>query len=138
MKRSWLFSLLFLSGISVSAQDWIVTSNTVSSLVIGRDKRYDLLVAKQRRLNITRQTVTGYRVQIYFGSNRPKASEVKIDFTSRYPDVPAYLSYQQPNYKVRVGDFRSRFEAQQFLGKIEGQYPTMFIVPDEVRLPGLK
>ena len=37
--------LLFLSGISVSAQDWIVTSNADSSLVIGRDKRYDLLVA---------------------------------------------------------------------------------------------
>lgn len=133
----FLLALLVLP-LSVFGQEWEVSANADSSLVIGRDSRYDQLVAKQRRLNLTRQTVPGFRVQIYFGSNRPKASEVKIDFTERYPEVPAYISYQQPNYKVRVGDFRSRFEAQQFLGKIEGQYPTMFIVPDEVRLPSLK
>lgn len=138
MIRRLLLLLCLTPWLTASAQEWVVSSNADSSLVIGRDSRFDQLVAKQRRLNITRQTVPGYRVQIYFGSNRPKASEVKIDFTSRYPDMPAYISYQQPNYKVRVGDFRSRFEAQQFLGKIEGQYPTMFIVPDEVRLPGLK
>lgn len=138
MKKPLLFASFLLLGLSASAQEWVVSANDDSSLVVGRDSRYDQLVAKQRRLNVTRQTVPGYRVQIYFGANRPKASEVKIDFTSRYPDVPAYISYQQPNYKVRVGDFRSRFEAQQFMGKLEGQFPTIFIVPDEVRLPGLK
>lgn len=82
--------------------------------------------------------MTGYRVQIYFGSVRQKASEVKMDFNSKHADVPQYLSYLAPNFKVRVGDFRTRLEAQGFLKSIEGQYPTSFIVQDEIKLPSLK
>ena len=138
MKRSWLFSLLFLSGISVSAQG--LDRHFQRRQFARHRARQNATIcwyAKQRRLNITRQTVTGYRVQIYFGSNRPKSfgSQDRFRPAAGRPGLPFY---QQPNYKVRVGDFRSRLEAQQFLGKIEGQYPTMFIVPGRVRLPGLK
>ncbi len=80
----------------------------------------------------------GYRVQIYFGGNRQKASEIKMEFSNQHPDVAAYLTYQQPNYKVRVGDYRSRFDARKIFLELEGKYPTTFIVPDDVRLPPLK
>ena len=82
--------------------------------------------------------MTGYRVQIYFGGVRQKAAEVKQDFSSKHSDVLSYLTYSAPNFKVRVGDFSTRLEAQGFLKSIEGQYPTSFIVQDEVRLPSLK
>ena len=80
----------------------------------------------------------GYRIQIYFGGTRQKASDNKLEFSSKYPDIPAYITYQQPNFKVRVGDYRNRYEAQKFLKEIEGLFPTSFIVPDEVKLPPLK
>jgi hypothetical protein len=69
---------------------------------------------------------------------RPKASEVKLDFSGKHSDVPSYISYTAPNFKVRVGDFRTRLEAVKFMKSIEGQYPTIFIVPDEIALPPLK
>jgi len=112
----------------------VTSSNADSSVLITKDKRLNELLDKQRKQNLEKQTMPGYRVQIYFGVNRPKASEVKLDFTSKYPEVPSYLSYQQPNFKVRVGDFVSRLEAQKFLKQLEGKYPTTFVVTDDVNL----
>lgn len=122
----------------ITAQQREVMSNADSTLVIEKDARFDAVVDQQKKINLMHPVVPGYRVQIYFGGNRPKASETKLDFTSRYPEYPAYLTYQQPNYKVRVGDFRNRFDALQFMKKIQGEYPTTFVVPDDVKLPSIK
>jgi hypothetical protein len=132
---SRLLLLLFLVPVAGHAQKWVTKASEDSAFVVVSDSRFDEVVAKQKADNLAHPSSPGYRVQIYFGVNRPKASEVKIDFSSKFPDVAAYLTYQQPNYKVRVGDFRNRYEAYAFLKKIEGQYPTTFVVPDEVNPP---
>lgn len=136
MKRALLLLFVGLS-LQASAQRTVVSSDEDTTFVLVRDERFDEVVTRQKKENLLHPTIPGYRVQIYFGVNRPKASEVKLDFTGRFPDVTAYLTYQQPNYKVRVGDFRNRYEALRFLKSIEGMYPTVFVVPDEVRLPPL-
>ncbi|HRH65708.1 MAG TPA: SPOR domain-containing protein [Bacteroidia bacterium] len=134
-----LFFICFLGLFSsASAQKTITTVNSDSSIRITRDPRLDELIERQKQINLEKQSMPGFRVQIYFGGNRPKASEVKLDFNSRYPDIPAYLTYQQPNFKVRVGDFRNRYEAQKLLKQLEGKYPTTFVVPDEVKLPSIR
>ena len=116
----------------------VTTYNPDSTIIITKDARFDELVNKQKEQNLINQSMHGYRIQIYFGGIRQKASEIKLDFNSRYPDIQAYISYQQPNFKVRIGDYHNRYEAQKFLKEIEGLYPTSFIVPDEVKLPPLK
>ena len=135
--RGLLFSGMMLFACTAFAQE-VTTYNKDSSVAISRDAKFDEVVAKQKELNIMTPTMHGYRIQIYFGSIRQKGEEVKLDFTGKYPSIPAYFSYQQPNYKVRVGDFRTRFEAQKFMSELEGKYPTLFIVPDEVKLPPIK
>lgn len=137
MKRRLLFALLSFP-MAVFGQTWTTDSNADSTVVITRPSNFSDVVRKQQRDNRLRPTMPGYRVQIYFGVNRPKAAEVKLDFTQRFPDVAAYLTYQQPNYKVRVGDFVNRFEALRFMKQVEGIYPTVFVVPDDVKLPELK
>ena len=138
-KISKIYFLLFfsLTSLMVSGQE-VTIYNQDSSIIITKDSRFDELVNKQKIQNQINQSMHGYRIQIYFGGIRQKASEVKLDFNSRFPDIQAYLSYQQPNFKVRIGDYRNRFEAQKFLKEIEGLYPTSFIVPDDVKLPPLK
>ena len=113
----------------------VIKSSTDSTLVIKSESRYKDLIERQKKLNLANPAMAGYRIQIYFGGNRQKATEVKLDFSGRYPNLSSYLTYQQPNFKVRVGDFRSRNEAQKTLNEITGIYPTSFIVPDEVKLP---
>ena len=80
-------------------------------------------------------SMPGYRVQIHYGNNRTKATEIKAEFLLTHPDISAYLIYQQPNFKVRLGDFKTRLQAQELLDKIIDDYPASFIVRDEVRLP---
>jgi hypothetical protein len=133
----FLMVLLLIINGPVNAQN-VTTYNADSSVIITKDARFDELVTKQKDQNLINQTIHGYRIQIYFGVNRQKASEIKLNFASKYPDMSSYLSYQQPNFKIRIGDFINRFEAQKFLKEINGLFPTSFIVPDDVKLPPLK
>jgi hypothetical protein len=120
------------------AQKYVTQSNADSSISITKDIRVDELIKKQKEINQQRQTIPGYRVQIYFGSVRQKAIELKNEFNGLHPETASYLTYKQPNFKVRVGDFRTRLEAQKFLRNIQGQYSTSFIVTDDIALPVLK
>jgi hypothetical protein len=133
----FLICLFFLPGIA-SAQKYLTTYHKDSTIVLSRDERIDQLITRQKDHNTLNQSVEGYRVQIYFGSVRQKAADVKQDFSGKHPDIISYLTYLAPNFKVRVGDFRTRLEAQGFLKSIEGQYPTSFIVQDEIKLPALR
>ena len=133
----FLISFLVLPGIS-AAQKNLTSYHKDSTIVISRDQGIDELITRQKDHNTLNQTITGYRVQIYFGSVRQKAADVKQDFNGKHPDISSYLTYLAPNFKVRVGDFRTRLDAQGFLKSIEGQYPTSFIVQDEIKLPALR
>ena len=137
--KRFLFPAFFCALVvpMTMAQSTETKSNADSSVVIIQDSRLDDLVKRQKNANMMKQTMPGYRIQIYFGTVRQKASEVKLAFADKHSDVSSYLTYQQPNYKVRVGDFRTRLEAQKFLKSMEGEYTPMFIVPDEVKLPPL-
>ena len=77
----------------------------------------------------------GYRVQIFYGSQRTKATEIRTEVLKKFPDIPAYIIYQQPNFKVRMGDFKTRLEAMKLLDAIRHEYAQAFIVKDEVKLP---
>jgi hypothetical protein len=133
---SIIFSLsMIFCQHTLFAQKYVTQSNADSTIVITRDARVDDLIKKQKEINLQKQSIPGYRIQIYFGVNRTKATEVKTDFNAKHPEQASYLTYQQPNFKIRVGDFRTRLEAQKFLKDIEGQYTTSFIVADEIRLP---
>jgi hypothetical protein len=95
------------------------------------------LVQKQIAINAAHLSMPGFRVQVYYGSQRARAMEVKSDFLRDHPEVSSYLVYQQPNFKVRVGDFKTRLEALRLLDDIHADYPAAFVVPDEVKLPEL-
>ena len=80
----------------------------------------------------------GFSVQICFesGSNsRERAERHRTAFLSKYPKHSAYLTFREPNFRVRVGDFRTRAEARGFREKILADFPQSFVVKDEVRYP---
>ncbi|MGQ0827410.1 MAG: SPOR domain-containing protein [Bacteroidota bacterium] len=81
--------------------------------------------------------VKGYRIKIHFGADKNKAKEIKTKFITRFPDVPAYEKYDQPNFNIRVGDFRTKLEAYKFLKEVQIEFPSAFLVQDEIELPKL-
>jgi hypothetical protein len=75
----------------------------------------------------------GYRVKIHFSADRTKAEEVKAKFNSKYTDITPYIDYQQPNFVVTVGDYKTKLDAYEALKKIRENYPYAFIVKSKVR-----
>ncbi len=75
----------------------------------------------------------GYRVKIHFSADKTKAREVQSKFSMKYSDVSTYEEYQQPNFVIIVGDFKTKLEAYQLLKKIKEDYPYAFIVKSKVR-----
>jgi hypothetical protein len=100
-----------------------------------QDSLVKVLVNRHTAISQAKRSMPGYRVQIYFGPNRSKANEVKSDFLQIFPNVGAYMVYHQPNFKIRVGDFKTRLEAMKFLKEIQPLYATAFLVKDDVKLP---
>lgn len=132
----WLIVSLFIIHCSLlSAQSapqdtaiHVYQSNAVKNLV---QKRADYAYA-------TRGTFPGFRIQINFGQNRDEANKTVSDFAAKYPGIPTYLSYQQPYFKVNVGDFRTKLEAVKNLNIIRKDYPGAFVVKDKINPPAVK
>ena len=80
-----------------------------------------------------------YKIQIFSesGNNaKQKAMDVKSEFESKNKDIPASLIYQQPNFKVRVGYFRSKIDAQRAITSLKYHYSNAFIVKDDGKSSG--
>ncbi|PRD53809.1 SPOR domain-containing protein [Sphingobacterium gobiense] len=79
-----------------------------------------------------RVKVRGFRVQIFSGSSRSDAYAVQSRFQTSYKDIGSYVSYDEPNYRVKVGDFRSRSEATSFMRELRSQYSNVFVFTEDV------
>lgn len=135
MRKFFLLSALVV----FLASGAIAQTSYPGKVVIKQDSRIAALVAKHRALGEKGKT-DGYRVQIFFDSgnnSKNRAAAKKGQFIASYPGVGAYLTYQTPNFKVRVGDFRCRLDAEGFKAKIIGDFPDAFVVKDEINYPDL-
>lgn len=78
----------------------------------------------------------GYRVQIMAvtGTNsRNTAENERALFQARFPEVPAYISYTEPYFKIRVGDFMTRLDAYKMLVEVRDMYPGAYITIDKIK-----
>ncbi len=133
MRRYFLLFMIILAGIYTNAQE--------GSVEVIADERIDLLIDKHRYLNRHQSTLEGWRIQIFFDSganSKRRATEAQKRFSDRYAATKAYLSFKEPYYRVRVGDFRSRLEAEGFLNNIRNDYPNAFTVSDMIDPPPLE
>jgi hypothetical protein len=106
-----------------------------------KDPRVDTLIA--RKLNAGGGSTqggyssSGYRVQVYTGSDRAAAYKAQAKFQQNYPDISAYITYREPDFKVRVGDFRTRLEATKMMEQLRPWFPLMFIIAEKINPPKL-
>jgi len=150
--RQALFLVLFcalLFASNIQAQDYFYQKldkpqnkpSAEGNVIIHQDSRVDTIIARHIQYNMTHQEMDGYRIQIFFdaGNNSlSSAQRVVEEFMMLYPTDTAYISFSEPYYKVRVGDFRSRLEAQGYQQKIMGDFPNAFVIKDKIRFPKLE
>ena len=83
---------------------------------------------------LTNGVQDGYRIKLHFGIERAAAEAVKEKFAAKFPEINSNLDYQQPNFVVLAGDFKTRLEAFEILHKIQSEFPNAFIVKGKVSL----
>ncbi|TCC93346.1 SPOR domain-containing protein [Pedobacter frigiditerrae] len=124
-------------------------AQTKGEVTVIKDPLIDSLIAKRIELNIKRPSATnpttpvifngmGYRVQVFYGSDRREAFNEQSKFRALYPKIMTYISYKEPNYYLRVGDFRTRMEAQKLLTELRANFPTLFIFREKINAPDLE
>lgn len=106
-------------------------------VTVVKDPLIDSLIARRQvleRASVPGGAVSsmGYRVQIFSGLSREDVYAEQSKFKAQYPNVTSYISYVQPNYRLRVGDFRSRTDAQQFLNALKKTYSSLFIFSERI------
>jgi hypothetical protein len=107
-------------------------------VVIYKDYRIDTLVFKHKEYNKVQNSIPGFRIQInsFTGnSSRNNAIDSQSKFIANYADAKVYVVFQSPYYVVRVGNFRTKLEAEAYRQKIKGNYPEAYIVKDNIELP---
>ena len=114
MKRLFFLTLICLCG-SISAQEGTVN--------IDQSKAIDKLLEFKKDIN----TVETFKIQVYSGSSSSAASNVKAEFKQSYVQWPVEMVFNTPNYKIWVGNFRDRLEADRALLLIKKNYMNAFI-----------
>ena len=138
-----LFQCISQTSFSQTEETEEVTDSVVSGVVIHADPRLDVLMATNVKIKKayasspgkTAKVIRsgrGFRVQIYNGNEKNAAVSKKVDFMRRFPSVKTYMTYTQPQFRVKVGDFQTRKDAQAFMLEIRSSYPAAMIVPDYI------
>ena len=72
------------------------------------------------------------RQQVYIGNQRQEVESVKLLIYQNFPELSAYLSYNQPTYKLKVGDFMRRLDAERYYASIRQLIASAQLQPDKV------
>ena len=130
MKLSVTLLFIFISLCSYAQNKGYVNLN--------QDERIEQLIQRQKEIHSADSTIDGFRIQIFMESGNDAvelANTAMEEFKEKYPEMPIYLVFGQPYYRLRVGDFRTRLEAEKAFQTISQDYKKAFVTSDRIQLP---
>jgi hypothetical protein len=70
----------------------------------------------------------GFRIQLYNGFE-VEAKKTRAKFRIEFPDIKTYLVYRQPEWKIQVGTYKTKLEADRALLEIKREFSGAIVVP---------
>lgn len=131
--KSMLLLLFALQCVRALAQD-------TAGLIVHKDARIDLLMLKATAINEfntreARRYVQGYRILVINTNDRNKANEAKLLIYRNFPELNAYITYQSPYFKLKVGNFKTAKEAEEVLPRLTTFFPTgIYVIRDVIEI----
>lgn len=126
--------VFFISFLSIAT-----FCRATDTIIVRKDARLDVLTAKQALINKRSAMLTsagnyrGFRIQVVSTSNREQAFKIKTDLMIRFPQEKSYVMFQSPSFKVRIGNFLKRADAEKFRKELNRFFPQgVFIVDDAI------
>ncbi len=96
-------------------------------MTVTQDSKFELLLNEKRKINHSITINDGYKIQIYNGESEI-AKKTLVDFKRKYQTYDGTIIFSTPTYKVWVGNFKTRIEAERNLLKLKEKYPTAFLI----------
>src|SRR5580692_6005394 len=134
-----MYKYLFVLFLLGTSRAW-AQADTTGGVVVSKDARIDLLVKKQIAINEettreSRQHVPGFRIQVINTPDRNKVYDAKAKVYQEFPDWKPYLLYQAPNYKLRVGDFKTQEDAEAAMQQLAKLFPSgLYVIRDIIEI----
>ncbi len=76
----------------------------------------------------------GYRIQIYVGNERTEVDRLKRFTYQNFPELNPYTTYRAPTYRLKVGDFMRRMDAERYLAQLRQQFSSATLLPDRIEI----
>jgi hypothetical protein len=109
------------------------------TVIVVKDARMDVLTSKQAQINKRTSMMTsggqykGFRIQVFSSNNRDNASAIKTDLMNKFPEHKSYIIFQSPNFKVRIGNFIKRDDAEKLRKQLNKYFPQgVYVVEDAI------
>lgn len=83
---------------------------------------------------LDRGAIDGYTIQVYSGTKREDALNVKKRMSQSLPELESDVQYRQPNFRVRTGKYLTRLEAQKDYLAVKRHFPNAIVIPDRIEL----
>ena len=141
MKQSIIFLLFtfYFLLLKVDAQVDSIKLKSKDSIVVNKDPRLDILTQKQAIINKRAQfqlstgLYKGYRLQLLSSNDRNQAFKLKYALMNKFPEYKSYVVYQAPYFKVRLGNFMKKDEAEKARKQLSKNFSSgIYIVEDAV------
>jgi hypothetical protein len=119
--RNVFLSLLGIASLTstINAQDQNIT--------VSQDPKFEQLLNEKRKINASLTVNDSYKIQIYTGGSE-NAKKTLSEFRQEFNDIDATIIFNTPNYKVWVGNFRTRIEAEKNLADIKDRYKNVLLI----------
>jgi len=124
-------NLLFLSGFLLSYFGYGQTENAQNQIAIHCDQRVTQLLEVEKRTD----KIVGYRLQICLDSDKEIVDQARDKYLKLYPLTDTYVNFENPHFNLKVGDFRSRVEAEKIKREVFGEFVICIIHEELINLP---
>jgi len=119
MKKTVIISCLFFVGFLTSQTIYSQSKKSDSTLI-------NELISKKRSFN--KEFVYGFRIQLYNGFET-EAKKTETKFKINFPEIKTYLLYRQPEWKIQVGFYKTKLEADRALLDLKRKYGSAIVIP---------
>jgi hypothetical protein len=119
-RRKTLYtSLLLVLAYNINAQD--------QNIALNQDPKFEQLLNEKRKINPSISVNDSYKIQIFSGKSE-EAKKTLTDFKQEFKNIDGTIIFNTPNYKVVVGNFKSKIEAERNLVDIKKRYKNVFLI----------
>ena len=135
MKELILFLSVFPFFVNAQSDTTFSFNSKVLSI---NEKGIDSLVRKYERILKEKNGIDGWRVQLKFNAKEAEILQLKLKFIRLYLNIPVLLEYEEPYYRIRVGNCRTKLEAIKIKHTIKKHFPDAYPVPEIINFYQLK